>query len=248
MPAPRVETRRTVTEERAFQAIENRSRMSLMNERVTGPIALGTCALFTLLSTGCAEVYVPRPSGAVTITSNGGNGYRVFKNGEDMGSDWSVGDAVAGDARAESEADKASGERVGSIISGIGGAVAVGVGAGLLSYDGYQSGSNGTFSNGMADAGIGLLVGGIVLYIVSGALSGAAHTHMFNAVNMYNDDLAARGGARPVLVQAPPRVHLPPAVLVSPGPGYAPVPAAPPLYAPGEPALIPTQPGGAPSQ
>jgi hypothetical protein len=183
----------------------------------------------SLASSGCAEVYIPHPSGAVTITSNGGSGYRVFKNGEDMGSEWAVADAVAGDPKAEAQADKANSERVGGIVSGIAGAIAVGVGAALLSYDGYNStGTSNTFSAPMADASIGLLAGGIVLYIIAGSLAGAAHTHMFNAVNIYNDDLAARGmRGRPVLVEAP-GAYAPRGgseVLIAPGPGYAPAPA-----------------------
>jgi len=210
-----------------------------------GPLPLAVLATVALGESACAEVYTPRPSGAVTITSNGGSGYKVWKNGEDMGSEWAVGDAVAGDRKAEEQAEKASSERVGSIVSGICGAVAVGVGAGLLSYDGFNTTTAGnSFSNGLAEASIGLLVGGLVLYIVSGSLQGAAHTHMFNAVNIYNDDMAARGPrfVREVpVINAPPGYVPPRGVVISPapGPGYAPG-YAPALPAPAAQPLVPT--------
>jgi hypothetical protein len=181
-------------------------------------------------SMGCAEVYVPRPSGSVVVTSNGGNGYRVFKNGEDMGSEWAVADAVAGNPRAEAQADKATSERIGSIVSSIGGSVALGVGAALFADDASDNANN--FPTPKGEAAIGLLVGGLVLYIVGGALQGSAHTHMFNAVNIYNDDLATR----PVLIRPLPESTLVPrpgqGVYVTPGPGYAPQPVAPPPLVP----------------
>jgi hypothetical protein len=220
---------------------------SPMKPTPTGLLPLACLATFGLGASACAEVYVPRPSGAVVVTSNGGSGYKVWKNGEEMGSEWAVGDAVAGDPKAEAQAEKASSERVGSIVTGIGGAIAVGVGAALLSYDGFNSTSNGnSFSNGVAGASIGLLVGGLVLYIVSGSLQGASHTHMFNAVNIYNDDVAGRGTrvVREVPIIAAPPGYLPPGrspgVIISPapGPGYAPVPVPPALPPPSQP-LVP---------
>jgi hypothetical protein len=218
-----------------------------------GPVSLGCVAVFALGTSACAEVYTPRPSGNVVITSNGGSGYRVFKNGEDLGSEWAVGDAVAGDPKAEAQAEKASSERVGSIITGIGGAGATVAGAILLGYDGYcSSGTSCNASSGLTNAGIGLLVGGIVLYIVSGALQGSAHTHMFNAVNIYNDDLATRGGRGERVREVVPVISAPPGyrgpgpgsgvyITAPPGPGYAPAPALPPPSQPLVPVPAPTQ-------
>jgi hypothetical protein len=183
-----------------------------------GPVTLASLAALALGSSACAEVYVPRPSGAVVITSNGSTGYRVYKHGEEMGSEWSVRDAVSGDPRAEGQADKAQSERIGSIVTGILGAISVGVGVGLATDYAVQSNSNNAPSQGLEYAGLALLGGGIVLAIVGGSLQGAAHTHTFNAVNIYNDDLAARG------VEIRP---LPATVYVTPGPGYAPQPVAP---------------------
>jgi len=179
-------------------------------------LAVASLAALALGSSACAEVYVPRPSGAVVIAGNGGTGYRVFKHGEEVGSEWSVTDAVSGDSRAEAQADKAQSERIGSIVTGILGGIAVGVGVGLATdYAGLENGSS---SRGLEYAGLALLGGGLVLAIVSGSLQGAAHTHTFNAVNMYNDDLVARG------VEVRP---LPATVYVTPGPGYAPQPVQP---------------------
>ena len=189
--------------------------MGVMKKPSLGPVTLASLAAFAFGSSACAEVYVPRPSGAVVIAGNGSNGYRVFKHGEDMGSEWAVRDAVNGDARAEAHADTANAERVGSIATGIAGAIAVGVGAGLGADAWAQNNSS---SQNLGYAGLAAACGGIVLYIISGSLQGAAHTHTFNAVNMYNDDLATRG------VEVRP---LPATVYVTPGPGYAPLPVQP---------------------
>src|SRR5271155_961957 len=86
-------------------------------------------------SSACAEVYLPRPGGAIVVAGNGSNGYRIFKNGEDMGSEWSIRDAVSGDPRAEAEADKAASERIGAIAANIGGAIAWGVGWTMFADD-----------------------------------------------------------------------------------------------------------------
>jgi hypothetical protein len=208
-----------------------------MKAALLAPMLVSGLAVGALGPLGCAEVYIPRPSGAITLTTNGGSGYRVFKNGEEMGSDWAVADAVAGDPKAEAQAEKANSERVGSYVTGIVGSLAEAASAGILIYS-LQS-NNGAISNDLAGASIGLVAGGIVLDIIAGALSGAARTHMFNAVNIYNDDAAARATTRPVLVEPPPGAYLVPPrrgageVLITPGPGYAPAPAAPaPLAAP----------------
>ncbi len=200
----------------------------LRTPSATAGLALG--ALLSAGSTACAEVYTPRPSGAVVITGNGGNGYHVWKNGEDLGGEGAVREAVAGDPRAEAQADQASSERAGSMITSLLGSVAWGVGWGLFSVDASQNSNR--FPTALGDASIGILVGGAALWIVSGVLGGNAHTHMFNAVNIYNDDLAARGGVSPVIALPPPQVQgaLPvtgPAVTVVPGPGYAPQPVQP---------------------
>jgi len=172
-------------------------------------------------SSACAEVYLPKPSGAVVVAGNG-SGYKIFKHGEDMGSEWAVRDAVNGDARAEAQADTASAERVGAIVTGVAASLAVGVGAGI---GGYAWAQNNSSSQDLAYVGLGLACGGLLLYIISGALQGSSHTHMFNAVNMYNDDMAARGvEVRPLPVSGP-LVESRPGVYITPGPGYAPQPA-----------------------
>jgi hypothetical protein len=189
-------------------------------------------ALAALGCAGCAEVYTPRPSDAVVISGNGFGGYRVYRHGENLGSEWAIRDAVSGDPRAEAEADVATGERVGGVVTGILGAIGIGVGAGLMGYDGW--GSNGTINNGLGTAGIAILVGGIALAITGGALNDAAHTHTFNAANMFNDDMAARGPTVPTIyvpAQQPlsERDLSHSAVALSLGPGYAAHPADAPI-------------------
>jgi hypothetical protein len=201
-----------------------------MPRRPLRPLCLAALTVHALAASGCAEVYTPRPSGAVVISGNGMGGYRIHKNGEVVGSEWAIRDAVQGDPRAEAEADTAVNERVGSVATGILGAVAVGVGVGLASDNAWNF--NGSTSTGMEAATLGLLCGGLALVLTSGLLQGASHTHTFNAANMYNDDMAGRvvavpRGAAPI----PPGAILPEAsgVYVAPGPGYAPQPVEAPL-------------------
>jgi hypothetical protein len=189
------------------------------------PRALGPLALAALASAGCAEVYNPKPSNAVVITGNGWNGYRIYKNGENLGSEWAIRDAVSGDPRAESEADTAVSERVGAAATGIIGAIAAGVGVGLLVDD--MNNNNNSVSNTLGAASCALIVGGLALAITGGFLENAAHNHTFNAANMYNDDMSTRSvGVPAIVVQGQPEVVVPgqSGVYLTPGPGYAPRP------------------------
>lgn len=195
-------------------------------------------------SQACAEVYAPRPTAAVTLSGNGGAGYRVWKHGEDLGGEASVLTAVRGDPRAEAEAETAASQRTGSFVTNLAGAVAWGVGWGLLATDAGSSPNQ--FPSTVGDVGIGLIVGGVALYIAGGALAGASHTHMFNAVNIYNDDMVLRPEPRPV---GSPSTLTPPAVYIAPGPGYAPQPVYPaPPSTPLPPSELPPLPPSPPTQ
>jgi hypothetical protein len=189
-------------------------------------ISLATLAALALGSSACAEVYEPRPSDAVVITGNSLGGYRVYRHGENLGSEWAIRDAVDGDPRAEAEADTAISERVGSAATGIIGAIALGVGAGLVTD---QATSQNAFPSTLGDAGLALVLGGAALLITGSFLASAAHTHTFNAANMFNDDMSGRGvrGPSEPVYEPPPTsslagTHV--AVYITPGPGYAPRP------------------------
>lgn len=189
-------------------------------------------------ASGCVEVYMPRPSSAVVVTGNGGSGYRVFKDGEDLGGESAVRVAVEGDPRAESEAAKASSSRAGATVTNLAGAVAWGVGWAMLATDAGDNSSQ--FPTALGDAAIGLIVGGAALYIIGGVLSANAHTHMFNAVNLYNDDIVPRDLPHH---RAGPESAPPGSVYLPPGPGYAPQPVYPaPAGQPPLPPLLPPLP------
>jgi hypothetical protein len=204
-------------------------RASLVTLSALGVAALG--------SSGCAEVYTPKPTAAIVVSGNGGAGYRMYKNGDEFSGESAVGPLVHGDPRAEAEAEKASSERSGGFVLNLAGALAWGFGWGMIGSD---AGNNpNKFPSAVGDAGIGLVVGGAVLWIVGGVLTANAHTHMFNAVNIYNDDVAPRSLDRPL---GAPGSLAPPAVYVSPGPGYSPRPVYPTEVTPTPPPTPPPPP------
>jgi hypothetical protein len=187
-------------------------------------ISLAALAAAALASSACAEVYEPRPSDAVVITGNSLGGYRVYRQGENLGSEWAIREAVNGDPRAEAEADKAISERVGAAATGIIGAVALGVGVGLVTD---QASSQSPFPSTLGDAGLALVIGGAALLVTGSLLGSAAHTHTFNAANMFNDDVTPRRVPGEPVYAPPPTsslagTHV--AVYMTPGPGYAPRP------------------------
>jgi hypothetical protein len=92
-------------------------------------------------------------------------------------------------------------------------------------------------TTGLRVASLSMLIGGLVLSIVGGAISGSATPHLWNAINMYNDGVPAPYPAYPGYYPAYPSYPTYPAYpgypAASPQPGvapssYAPAPQPPP--------------------
>ncbi|HEY4122136.1 MAG TPA: hypothetical protein VGM56_29920 [Byssovorax sp.] len=192
--------------------------------------------------TGCTEVYHPRPSPRAAVEFDPASGFAVAKDGksERVGAFLgSVEDVVRDDPRAAEEASAASSSAVAATVTGVLGAVAAGVGGGMIGYD--LAAHDGRFTTS-GDIAIGMFGVAIGLLIVSGVSRSNSQTHMFNAVNMYNDDLAPT----PVLL-------VPQAYGPVPAPGYRPLPGfqgpgwAPPPQPPPPSAAPPVPPAPPPA-
>ena len=195
-----------------------------MQHPTLGLVALSALAALALGSSACAEVYEPMPREGVAITGNGLGGYRVYRNGENLGSEWAIRDQDRRPARR----GRGRQGRLGARRFRRHGHHRRGGPRGRrhVVSDDAATNQNG-FPTTMGDAGLALLIGGAVLLITGSFLQGAAHTHTFNAANMFNDDLAGgRVRVREVPVSVPPptsslaNTHV--AVYITPGPGYAP--------------------------
>ncbi|APR86131.1 Twin-arginine translocation protein TatA [Minicystis rosea] len=149
---------------------------------------------------GCgASGYRPHTSPRLQMVSDG-SGLALARDGHT----YSIGmfgsgleDAVRGNARAEKEVSTYQAKTVGGFVVGLLGSLASAGGVGLLV--GNELSNNP--SNGARAGAISLAVGGLVASIVASVLASSAQPHMWNAINMYNDDLPAPWGFGP---QQPP--------------------------------------------
>ena len=178
--------------------------------------------LVTLLCTACATPYQPAASPRLSMVG-GPWGPTLHRDGQKFEVGLFGGgldDAVEGDADAMDEAESASALSIGGFVLVVVGAGAAGGGAGLMAARDNAS------DDTLRAVSISMLAGGLALAISGAIMSASAQTHMFNAINIYNDGLIAP--YPPPLPQfPPPPPYVPPAIAPPPQP-LAPPPAPPP--------------------
>lgn len=203
---------------------------------------------------GCGTTaYIPRQSPRLQVVGDGasmvlvrdGRRYPVGAFGSGLE------DAVRGNARAEKEAESYQAKSVAGFVLNLGGSLAAGAGVGVLVGNELRP----TPQSGPRIAAISLAVGGVVLSLVGTLIGGSAPPHLWNAINMYNDDLPAPYGfgapapgsyGAPYAPYAYPGYRPPQAPYAAP-PAWTPraVPQVPPM-APQAPASAPQAPPMAP--
>jgi hypothetical protein len=206
----------------------------------TSPSLRAAAGLLLVLgfSAGCAGTYEPRQGRRVSVVSDGWGAPKLHKDGRTF----SVGfagrgleEAVRGNPRAEEAASSYSTQMTAGAVTGILGAVGVGVGTGLIVVDTTKD------RNKFPAAGVGILAAGLAVAITGTILQANAQIHFWNAINIYNDDMApAWPGAgpypmvpRPGAPWAPAPPHTPPQTWEGPrGAPPSPPAAAPPAGSP----------------
>jgi len=199
-------------------------------------LSLCISALLLAPLAGCGTAaYHPRPSPRLSVVADGGS-IALARNGRTypigmFGS--GLEDAVRGNPRAEKEVSSYQSKSIGGFVLGLTGSLGTAGGVALLVGNELAVQPR----TGLRVAAFALSIGGVVMGIVANVLTGSAQPHMWNAINMYNDDLpppygfgAQYGQPQPQYPAppgygAPPRYGAPPAY---PGAPYA----APPTWAP----------------
>jgi hypothetical protein len=190
---------------------------------------------------GCgASAYMPRPSPRIQVVTEG-TSLALVKDGRSYPFNAFGGgleDVVEGNPRAEAEAHAYRNKTVAGFVLSTVGTVSTGVGAGILVGDEVQSQP----SSSLLIGSLAMILGGAVLTIVGGVIGGGAQPHLWNAINLYNDDLPVAYPAWQAQPGYPgyrvaPGAVLPPASGPFPGiplaPSAAPSPApAPSSYTP----------------
>ncbi|HEY1695477.1 MAG TPA: hypothetical protein VGG39_25080 [Polyangiaceae bacterium] len=156
------------------------------------------CAALALSTSACSTHYVPRDRGRIAIVmdpslalARDGKTYHLGIFGGD------VDEAVAGNPRAEAEASTyQTDQTVGSALSFAGLAAVI---AGAVVFGGeYAPNQN---PNALPPSA-GLLLGGVIASMVGLGFTLAAQPHLWDAINIYNDD--PPGGPRaPVSIPLP---------------------------------------------
>jgi hypothetical protein len=168
--------------------------------------AVALVALLAPTSLGCASSYVPRPGPHVALVQDGGTiSYvrdGVKYDGGIFGGD--IDEAVRGSQRAEEYAHEyKSGMTTGFITTMIG---ALGTIGGAV-WMGDAAGQTPISNSGVTTATI-VMLSGIVVELIGAGIAARAQTHLFDAVNSYNDDVDM-GRVRSASPEAPPPVIAP---------------------------------------
>ncbi|HEX8795540.1 MAG TPA: hypothetical protein VF765_31540 [Polyangiaceae bacterium] len=177
------------------------------------PRAVALLALLAPTSLGCASSYVPRPGPHVALVQDGGTISYVREgvkyDGGIFGGD--IEEAVSGSPRAEEYArEYKTGMTTGFIMTMIGALGAVGGGVWI-----GDAASQNPVSNSGITSGTVVLLSGIVVELVGAGIAARAQTHLYDAVNVFNDEVdAGRVRAAPP-VYGPPQVA-PPATALPP--------------------------------
>lgn len=165
-------------------------------------------------SLGCASSYVPRPGPHVALVQDGGTISYVREgvkyDGGIFGGD--IEEAVSGSPRAEEYARAyKTGMTTGFVLTMLGALGAVG-GAVYMGDAASQT----PISNSGVTTGTIVLISGIVVELVGAGIAARAQTHLYDAVNVYNDEVdsgrlrAAPSPYGPPPPGAPPSTALPP--------------------------------------
>jgi hypothetical protein len=134
---------------------------------------------------GCGQTnYVPVRSPRVSLTSNG-----FVRDGAEYSS---LTDAVEGNPRAEEEANQARSFTIGGIACSAIGDLAIGIGIGLDLAGSRPGPDNQPNRPAMANAGLGLAIGGLALAVVGVTLLTHGQAHQKDAINIYNDDAVGK--------------------------------------------------------
>src|SRR4051812_8659896 len=134
---------------------------------------------------GCGQTnYVPVRSPRISLTSNG-----FVRDGAEYSS---LTDAVEGNPRAEDEASQARSFMIGGIACSAIGDIAAGVGVGLELAGSRPGPDNQPSRPAMANAGVGLTIGGLALAVIGITLLTHAQAHQKDAINIYNDDTVGK--------------------------------------------------------
>jgi hypothetical protein len=144
-------------------------------------------ALLAPTSLGCASSYVPRPGPHVALVQDGGTISYVREgvkyDGGIFGGD--IEEAVSGSQRAEEYArEYKNGMTTGFVLTMIGSVGLVG-GAGLL---GAEEARTSAWDSTATTAMI-VMLSGLVVELVGAGIAARAQTHLYDAVNVYNDDV-----------------------------------------------------------
>jgi hypothetical protein len=135
-------------------------------------------------STACSTSYSPQNSGRISVVMEGGSP-ELYKNGRTYKPGLfggNVDEAVAGNARAEEEAETYQTHMTtGAILSFAGLGLELGGAALLAASPPSSSGNNALFPS------LGLMLGGAVAAVVSLAFTMSAQPHLWDAINIYND-------------------------------------------------------------
>lgn len=194
--------------------------------------------------TGCGGLaYQPRPSPRLAVVHDG-SGIALTRDGQRFPLGMfgaGLDDAVRGNPRAEEEAQRYANKSIAGFVLNIFGS---GASAGGVAWI-VATEAQGTGTNTSRIGGLSLALGGLVLSLAANIVLSSAPPHMWNAVNIYNDQLPApwgfnaprTGPIRGPLVPG----YAPPAYT----PGWGPPPLAAPTAAP-PPAAPPPPPSAAP--
>jgi hypothetical protein len=149
--------------------------------------ALALVALLAPSSLGCASSYVPRRGPHVALVQDGGTISYVREgvkyDGGIFGGD--IDQAVSGSPRAEEYASEyKTGMTTGFVLTMVG-AVGLAGGAGLL---GAEEARTSTWDSTATTAVI-VMLSGLVVELVGAGIAARAQTHLYDAVNVYNDDV-----------------------------------------------------------
>ena len=155
--------------------------------------AVAGAALLASLTVGCSSSYVPASSPRVSLVMKGGT-YSYARDGKEFEGGLFGGEieeAVRGNPEAEEYARSyKDGMLTGFALSLVGVAAAVG-GATVV---GASLGQNESNVSSLGAAGLAITTGGLITEIVGLIVEANAVTHVFDAVNAYNDGLLRSAG------------------------------------------------------
>jgi hypothetical protein len=177
-----------------------------------------TAVAVVLTATACATSYKPRPSPRVALVMKDG-APALEKNGQlDKIGPFGGGlvDAVQGHAEAEDHARTYRGLMVGGFVTNLLGAATAAGGVGVLAYNEAKDSP----SAGLRAASFGMMFGGLGVALAGTILMASAQPHFYDAINLYNDSVAAP----PVYVPVVPVAPGPQAVPLQPPPSPQPLP------------------------